>query len=421
MREIQELQEAMRTAQGPTTDENRWERAAAQFRNIRMSEGQRFPQDQDLEEQVRTTKVPRQKGRNPAERRKPVPSPGKQDVSPEDRKVDIEIKKQEDFEDPLGGRKPKESMEEFRQRIFAWQQRGTEFRTQERFISKAPTRKVTNRPRAGTPRAKWLTELEEEEDIGIPTRFAERHTKGCDEAAMKRYFLKDRSYTLNELYRKWYRQRQGDDWEEFNAWLDGMVIPDHAMSERQMGYIKGALIATSKNLEDQTTDWRIDLEISVPAQETATFRQSRERFELQADDEPRVDPKHPAHHTLAWIACVDDMCEMHKAPKVKNRRYPTRMWWAPDERKYRNAKYMHGWHPVETQEEGDLRLQPGRFLTEECLDGRQWWECPENTCPWHIEEKKRTRHWPVRMPKMSGSSSQQSGKVEAHGTRGNQW
>jgi len=39
------------------------------------------------------------------------------------------------------------------------------------FRKKTPTRKVTNRLKAGTPRAKWLTELEEEENLGIPTRF----------------------------------------------------------------------------------------------------------------------------------------------------------------------------------------------------------------------------------------------------------
>jgi hypothetical protein len=111
---------------------------------------------------------------------------------------------------------------------------------------------------------------------------------------------------------------------------------------------------------------------------------------------------------------------MHQAPKVKNKKYPTRMWWAPDEKKYRNAKYMHGWHPVEVEESMDLALQPGRFLTEECLDGRQWWECPMNTCPWHVEDKKRTKHWPTELPSAAGSS-QQSGKAEAHGTRGNQW
>ena len=67
---------------------------------------------------------------------------------------------------------------------------------------KAPIRRVTNRPRVGTPRAKWLTKLEEEEDLGIPTRFEERYTKGYYDTAITRYFLTDMPYTLNQLYEK---------------------------------------------------------------------------------------------------------------------------------------------------------------------------------------------------------------------------
>jgi len=39
------------------------------------------------------------------------------------------------------------------------------------FGKKTPTRKVTNRLKAGIPKAKWLMELEEEENLGILTRF----------------------------------------------------------------------------------------------------------------------------------------------------------------------------------------------------------------------------------------------------------
>jgi hypothetical protein len=63
--------------------------------------------------------------------------------------------------------------------------------------NKAPIRRVTNRPRVNIPRAKWLTELEEEEDLGILTRFEERYTKGYYDAVLTRYFLIDRLYTLN--------------------------------------------------------------------------------------------------------------------------------------------------------------------------------------------------------------------------------
>jgi len=51
-------------------------------------------------------------------------------------------------------------------------------------------------------RVKWLNELEQEEDLGIPTRFKERHTKGYYNAAIIRYFLIDRLYILNQLYKK---------------------------------------------------------------------------------------------------------------------------------------------------------------------------------------------------------------------------
>jgi hypothetical protein len=449
MRDNQDSQNAMRTAQGPTTDENRWSRAAAQFKDIRMSTGRRFPQMQDSQDEMSeiqdsqdemsTSKTPSWTkagtqlkkeastglkfpwSQDFRHRMRSTAIPGEHSVQPEDQTVDTKVTKQENFEDPTTGRKPKENMEEFRQRIFAWQKRDTESKTQDRSGNKVPVRRVTNRPRVNTPRAKWLTELEEEEDLGIPTRFEERHTKGCHDAASTRYFLTDRSYTLNQIYGKWYRQRHNDEWEDFYMWLDEKVVQDQAITEKRMSHIKGALIMTSRNLEERSEDWRSDRQISVPANETQTFRSPRQRFELKDEDEPRVDPKHPAHHTLSWIACVDDMCEMHKAPKVKNKKYPERMYWAPDERQYRNAKFMHGWHPVEVQETNDLTLQPGRFLTEECLDGRQWWECPENTCPWHVEEKKRTKHWPTREPSAAGSSSQQSGKGEAHGTRGNQW
>jgi len=75
------------------------------------------------------------------------------------------------------------------------------------FRKKIPIRKVTNRLKVGTPKAKWLTELEEEENLRILTRFQERYIKGCYEVVIKRYFLTDRLYTLSKLYRKWFRQR----------------------------------------------------------------------------------------------------------------------------------------------------------------------------------------------------------------------
>jgi len=43
-------------------------------------------------------------------------------------------------------------------------------------------------------------ELEEEENLGILTRFQERYIKGCYKAVIKRYFLIDRLYILSKLY-----------------------------------------------------------------------------------------------------------------------------------------------------------------------------------------------------------------------------
>jgi len=52
----------------------------------------------------------------------------------------------------------------------------------------------------------------------------------------------------------------------------------------------------------------------------------------------------------------------------------------PSELKYRNAKFMHGWHPTEEQQVGAIIMELGRFLTKECLNGQEWWNCILNTC-----------------------------------------
>ena len=44
------------------------------------------------------------------------------------------------------------------------------------------------------PRAKWLEELEQEEDLEVPTKFEERYTKGCYNAVMTRSFLTNKPY-----------------------------------------------------------------------------------------------------------------------------------------------------------------------------------------------------------------------------------
>jgi len=92
---------------------------------------------------------------------------------------------------------------------------------------------------------------------------------------------------------------------------------------------------------------------------------------MQEEDELKVNLKHLAHYTLLWIIYVDDECEMHRVPKVKNYKYLVRMYWMPSEAKYRNTDYMHGWHPTEKQQVGAIIMELGKFLTKEYLNGQE--------------------------------------------------
>ena len=77
-------------------------------------------------------------------------------------------------------------------------------------------KKATTRLKIGTPRAKWLQELKQEEDITILFRFKERHIKGYYKAASQRYYRKDKPITLTTVYQEWYKQRINNNWESFN-------------------------------------------------------------------------------------------------------------------------------------------------------------------------------------------------------------
>jgi len=59
---------------------------------------------------------------------------------------------------------------------------------------------------------------------------------------------------------------------------------------------------------------------------------------------------------------------MYKAPKARNYKYLVKMYWMPSEAKYKNANYMHGWHPTKKQQVGAIIIELGRFLTKECLN-----------------------------------------------------
>ena len=47
---------------------------------------------------------------------------------------------------------------------------------------------------------------------------------------------------------------------------------------------------------------------------------------------------------------------IYRAPKIKNKKYPIRMYWVLKELKYRNAKYIYRWHLIEVPELDNLIL-----------------------------------------------------------------
>jgi len=55
-------------------------------------------------------------------------------------------------------------------------------------------------------------------------------------------------------------------------------------------------------------------------------RSTRYRFKLKDKDELRVNLKHTAYYTLLWIAYIDNTCNIHRAPKDKNRKYLVRIY-----------------------------------------------------------------------------------------------
>jgi len=76
-------------------------------------------------------------------------------------------------------------------------------------------------------------------------------------------------------------------------------------------------------------------------------RLTKYRFKLKDKNKLRVNLKYTAHYILLWIACVDNTCNIYRALKDKNRKYLVRIYWALEEKRFRNAKYIYNWHPVE--------------------------------------------------------------------------
>ena len=70
---------------------------------------------------------------------------------------------------------------------------------------------------------------------------------------------------LPEVYWKWYCQREGNNWEEFNAWIIKNYLPDIIKPVKEMEAIKAILVNIKGNLEKQADDWRDNWEFTVNA------------------------------------------------------------------------------------------------------------------------------------------------------------
>jgi len=55
-------------------------------------------------------------------------------------------------------------------------------------------------------------------------------------------------------------------------------------------------------------------------------RLTRYRFKLKDKDKPRVNLKHIAYYILSWIAYIDNICNIYRAPKDKNQKYLVRIY-----------------------------------------------------------------------------------------------
>ena len=85
----------------------------------------------------------------------------------------------------------------------------------------------------------------------------------------------------------------------------------------------------------------------VSVSNIAVFKLIRERFKLKSKDKLKVNLKHPAYYTLAQIAYVDNIYNMHRVPKNKYYKYLIRMYWIIDKSGYRNTKYIYSQYLVE--------------------------------------------------------------------------
>ena len=125
---------------------------------------------------------------------------------------------------------------------------------------------------------------------------------------------------------------------------------------KRISHIKGALIITLKDLEEELIDQRSNKRIVILVNKGLTFRSLRQRFKLKDKDKPRVNLKYLAYYILVQIVYIDNQCNIYKALKVKNKKYLVRIYQILDKRKYRNTKYIYRWHLVDNTKLNELIL-----------------------------------------------------------------
>jgi len=59
---------------------------------------------------------------------------------------------------------------------------------------------------------------------------------------------------LPKAYWKWYHQREGNSWEEFNIWIIKNYLPDVIKPVREIEVIKTILVNIKRNLKKQADD-----------------------------------------------------------------------------------------------------------------------------------------------------------------------
>jgi len=143
---------------------------------------------------------------------------------------------------------------------------------------------------------------------------------------------------LSEVYQKWYCQKEGNNWEEFNAWIIKNYLPDVIKPVREIEAIKAILVNIKGNFEKQADNWRDNWEFTVNTDSQKLLLQKRgHRFTLKKNNKLRINLKHPVYYTLLWIVYIDDYCNLHYTPKAKHSKYPKRMNWDDSKKKFQNV------------------------------------------------------------------------------------